>query len=655
VTRTKRRGVRAALLRGALLAGTLLALRASMAQVADRDASIPAPQDRDDPGVIALHVDLTDARRRIFHVRESIPAHAGPLVLLYPMWIPGEHGPSGTLDAVAGLKLSAGGNALAWRRDLVEPAALHVAVPAGVTHIELEFQLLSPTGNEQNFGQSVSATQNIVDLEWNQVLFYPAGYYARRVRFDPQVQVPSGWQLATALERTGSDGAVTRFERVDLETLIDSPLITGENFRRVPLTAAGAAAPVWLDMVADRAANLEASAAQIQQQVALVQQAAMLFESHHYRHYDFLLTLSDTTGHFGLEHHESSDDRTHAENFTDPATYRLEADLMPHEYVHSWNGKFRRPAGLIVRNFNEPMKDDLLWVYEGLTNYYGTVLAARSGAWTADDLRQYLAVVGSALDHVPGRTWRPLQDTADEAAVLFNISNAWLSWRRRTDFYAEGTLIWLDVDTKLRELSHDSHSLDDFARAFYGMQDGSAGVLAYRFEDVVAALNRIERFDWASLLTERLNSHDPHAPLDGITRGGWRLVYRDTPDQFFVDREKVRKIVDLTASLGIVLSNSAAAGPAGELADVLWDGPAFAAGLAPGMTLIAVNGQRYTPEVLKEAIRTATHSREPIELLMRNADVYWTARVDDHQGLKYPHLERIEGTPDRLGAIARAR
>jgi len=614
---------------------------------------IPAPRDRDYPGVIALSVDLRDTPQRIFHVHESIPVQPGPLVLLYPLWIPGEHGPTGTLESVTGLELRAGAQVLPWRRDLTELAALHVNVPAGVARLELQFDLLSPTQNEQNFGASVSVTQNIVDLEWNQVLFYPAGYYARRVRFEPAVQLPPGWSFASALQRAAAAGGVAHFAPVDLETLIDSPLISGQYFRRVALTPAGAAAPVWLDIVADRAANLEANEAQLRQHAALVVQATRLFDSEHYQHYDFLLTLSDVTGHFGLEHHQSSDDRARADHFIDPADYRVEASLLPHEYVHSWNGKFRRPNGLIVPNYNEPMRDDLLWVYEGLTDYYGVVLAARSGAWSAEDFRQYLAWLAATLDHVPGRTWRALQDTADEAPILYDVPAAWRSWRRATDFYEEGELLWLDVDTKIRELSHDQRSLDDFAKLFCGVQNGSIGVLGYDFADVVAALNRVQRFDWASLLRERLDSHVAHAPLEGVGRAGWRLVYHTTPDSYFADREKVRKVVDLTESLGVRISEQPERG--GQLTEVIWEGPAFRAGLAPGMSIVAVNGEAYTPQVLKEAIAAASHSTAPIELLVRNADAFWTAHVDYHEGPQYPHLERIEGTPDRLESIIRAR
>jgi len=622
----------------------------SMAQESTATSTLPTPRDRPYPGTLSLAVDLTDARQKIFRIHETIPVRAGPLVLLYPKWIPGEHGPTGTLDGVTGLAIKAGGTVVPWRRDLKEMFALHLTVPAGVQNLDVDFEFLS-TNAEGNFGQSVSVTENLVDLEWNQVLFYPAGTYARRIMFAPKVRVPRDWGSATALATIHSDAGEIAFETVDLETLIDSPLITGKNFRRVELTA-GTAPRVWLNIVADRPENPQASDTQIQSLSAVVKEATALFGAHHYRHYDFLLTLSDSTGHFGLEHHESSDDRLYADFFTDPDTYIATATLLPHEYLHSWNGKFRRPAGLIIPTYNEPMHGDLLWVYEGLTDYWAPVLTARSGTWNADQLQGYLAWLISNVSLTPGHSWRPLQDTADEAQILYQEGMAWRNERRLTDFYEEGSLLWLDVDVRIRELSNGKHSLDDFAKSFHGIQDGSIATVGYQFGDIVAALNHVQAYDWATFLRSRLNATDGETAVDGLNRGGWKLVYTDQPTGYFKSRMKVDKRSDDMASIGLLVSDKT---EAGTILDVLWGGPAFTAGIAPGMVVVAVNGQKYDSEILQDAIAATKGHGTPVELLLRDGDRFWTATLNYADGLRYPHLERIEGKPDLLSEIMKSR
>ena len=615
-------------------------------------AAIPAAADTTYPGVLTLQADLRDAGQKIFRVHEIIPVKAGALVLLYPKWIPGEHGPTGTLDGIAGIKMTANGQPLSWRRDLTEMYALHVTVPDGVAQVEMDFQMLSPTTGGA-FGGSVSVTEKLLDLEWNQVLFYPAGHDNRHITFLPGVMLPEGWQYATALQADSSGKTTIQFKPVDLETLIDSPLVAGKNFRRIELAAA--APPVHLNVVADRPEDLAASKAQIDTHAALVQEASALFNAHHYQHYDFLLTLSDQTGHFGLEHHQSSDDRLGADFFTNADSYLARADLLPHEYVHSWNGKYRRPNGLIIADYSEPMLGDLLWVYEGLTQYLGEVLTSRAAFWTPEQYREHLAEVASWMNHIPGRAWRPLQDTADEAQVLYNDDLHWSSWRRGTDFYEEGELLWLNVDTKLRELSHEQKSIDDFVHLFHGTRDGAVTVVGYDFDDIVSTLNQVQRFDWATFLRTMLTSTAATAPLDGLTRGGWKLVYSDKENALVHAHGSSRKRLDLTDSLGLQIANGG--DNAGELLDVLWQGPAFDAGLAPGMTLVAVDGDQYSADKLKDAI-TAAHTSganaRPIELLVKNQTIYRTVKIDYRDGLRYPHLERIESTPDRLTQIVKA-
>jgi len=601
---------------------------------------------------ISLDVDLRESARQLFHGHEVIPVKPGPLTLYYPKWIPGEHSPSGPLENLAGLKIMAGGKQLAWRRDLKEMWAIHLDVPHGVSSLDLSFDFLSPDEGGE-FGQSVSATPDIVDLEWNQMLLYPAGAPAKDISFQPSVRLPDDWRFATALETVSSVGGTTHFKPVTLENLVDSPLIAGAHFKRVDISPDQV--PVHLNLVADTEEDLNISPTQVQGMKNLVKQAYALFGSHHYGHYDFLLTLSDNTGHFGLEHHQSSDDRSFADLYIMPETSLVGSHLLPHEYVHSWNGKFRRPAGLATPDYDSvPMEGDLLWVYEGLTEYFGNVLTARSGTITADQYHQLLALDAATMDHRPGRSWRPLQDTTDEAQILYYAPRQWQTWRRVQDFYTEGELIWLDVDTKLRELSGGKKSMDDFAHAFYGMDDGSYVVHPYTFDDLVATLNQVQAFDWAAFLHERLNSTQEGAPLDGITRGGYQLGYTDTPSEYFKATEKTRKTQNQLFSIG--LSISMGEHSRGEIQDVLWNSPAFKAGMGPGMKLVAVNGRAFDADkdVLKDAIAAAKTGNAPIKLLVREQDTFMSFDVDYHGGLKYPVLTPIAGKTDYLDQIIAA-
>jgi predicted metalloprotease with PDZ domain len=602
---------------------------------------------------ISLTVDLRDSARHLFHVQETLPVKAGALTLYYPKWIPGEHSPSGPLANLAGIEFTANGKPLAWRRDLVDMYALHMDVPQGVSTLNADFDFLSPGGGGE-FGQSPSATPDIVDLEWNQVVLYPAGAASKDIMIEPAVKLPEGWKYGTALEAASGGDTAPRFKTVGLNKLVDSPLIAGRYFNRLDL-APNDKVPVHLDVVADTPEDLAVSSQQLSGLRNLVQQAYVLFGGHHYDHYDFLFTLSANTGHFGLEHHQSSDDRIFPDYFTDPASQLVGAHLLPHEYVHSWNGKFRRPAGLWTPDFNTvPMQDDLLWVYEGLTEYLGDVLTARSGMISAQQYRDALAASAANMDHRPGREWRPLQDTADDAQIAYYAPREWQNWRRVQDFYSEGELIWLDVDTKLRELSKGQRSMDDFAHAFYGMDDGSYVTKTYTFDDLIATLNQVQPFDWASFLRARLNATQEHAPLEGITRGGYTLAYTDTPTEFFKDTDKVRKTMNLMYSIGLMLSISESR--RGVIEDVLWDGPAFKAGLGSGMRLIAVDGRALDadPKVLQDAIQAAKTSKEPIRLLVRQQDQYVTYDVDYHGGLKYPVLEPMPGQAPLLDAIIAA-
>lgn len=606
----------------------------------------PAPEPRDVPyaGTIRLTVDATDTERRIFQVRETVPvAGPGPLTLLFPKWLPGDHSPTGQLDKFAGLKVSAGGRELAWRRDPADVYAFQIDVPAGAGAVDLAFQSLSPTDPSQG---RVMVTPAMLNVQWDAVALYPAGYFTRQIPVEASIKLPAGWTQASALEPVGAatDGVI-RFKPVSFATLVDSPLFAGRYAKSFDLDP-GAAAPVRLNLFADRPELLAgATQATIEPHRQLVRQAYKLYGSHHYDHYDFLLALSDQLGRIGLEHHRSSENGLGAGYFSEWDKSAPMRDLLPHEYTHSWNGKFRRPADLWTPNFNTPMRDSLLWVYEGQTQYWGFVLAARSGLLTGQQTLDALAATAAYYSTIPGRDWRPLEDTTNDPIIAERRPLPWRTWQRSEDYYSEGQLIWLDADTLIRERTGGKRSLDDFAKAFFGVDNGSWTTRTYGFDDVAAALDQVMPYDWASFLKTRIDTLRPQAPLDGLARGGWKLVYTDAPTDYFKQEEGFRKITDLTYSLGAMLGRD------GEVRGVLWDSPAFKAGITAGAKIVAVNGTAYDTDRLKEAITAAKTDGKPISLIVRSGDAYGVVAVDYHGGLRYPRLERIQGTPDRLSAI----
>jgi predicted metalloprotease with PDZ domain len=614
-------------------------------------APIAAPRDIPYPAAIRLNVDATDVDRRIFRVREAIPVRAGePLVLLYPQWLPGNHSPSGPVDKLAGLMIHASGARVEWVRDPVDVFAFHVAAPANATSLDVDFQFVSPVDTPEG---RIVMTSDMLNLQWNDVALYPAGYFARQIMMEPSVRLPDGWQFATALETASTTGGLTTFKPVSLDTLVDSPIFAGRYFTRLDLDPGGVA-PVHLDIIADRADLLEVKPEQLEAHRALVQQAYKLYGSHHYNHYDILLALTDHMGGIGLEHHQSSENGTVPGYFTEWDKNADARDLLPHEFTHSWNGKFRRPADLWTPNFNVPMRDSLLWVYEGQTQYWGYVLAARAGLLTKQQTLDALAATAAAYDHRVGREWRALQDTTNDPIAAMRRALPWPSWERSEDYYSEGQLMWLDADTLIREKSGDRRSLDDFAKAFFGISDGSFVPSTYLFEDVVKALNSVQPYDWETFLRARLDGHGPGAPLDGLTRGGYKLVYTETPSDYFKAAETRRKATDLTYSLGMVL------GADGRVNGVLWDGPAYKKGMTVGAQIVAVNGTAFDGDRLKSAISDAKQrgainderqNASPIELLVKNSDRFRTVVLDYHDGLRYPHLERDGSGPPRLDQI----
>ncbi|HET7268785.1 MAG TPA: M61 family peptidase [Oleiagrimonas sp.] len=626
-----------------VLLAMLVLCAASTVHAEPADAHLQ-PQDVPYPGLLTIDINLSQAPRRIFQVRETIPVEPGPVTLYYPKWVPGEHAPTGPVSRVTGLVIKADGETLDWHRDSLDMYAFHVEVPEGAGQINLTFQFLVPDRN-RGFGSWVSTTPHLAALEFNQVAFYPAGYYVRDIRIQPTVELPDGWRFATALDVVSQQADTIHFAPVSFSDLVDSPLIAGEYFQHVDL-APGADVPVALNVVGDAPEDIRPSEEQVRQLRNLVKQAYALFGSHHYDHYDFLLALSDHIGHFGLEHHQSSDNRLMADFFNDPRTFTRVANVLPHEFVHSWNGKFRRPAGLWTPTYNMPKRDDLLWVYEGLTSYWAGVLTTRSGMWTPEQYRQSLAVAAAKMAHRTGRKWRSLQDTATAMPLFSGGGHSWTNWRRGIDFMPEGRLLWLDVDTKIRQLSDNKRSLDDFAKRFFGMYSGSYAVNTYTFEDVVAALDEIQPFDWAAFLHARLDYTGTALPEHGIARSGWKLVYTRTPSDFQKATSRLRHgAVDLAASVGFAVTSG------GHVYDVQWGGPAFNAGLVPGMAVTAVNGKDYSTSILKEAVRDARHARGPITLLVRNDDAYRTLEIDYHGGLRYPHLVRIKDSTNYLDDI----
>jgi predicted metalloprotease with PDZ domain len=620
------------------------ALALALALAFPAQAAVPAPIDQAYPGTIVLKVDATNIAQQIFRMRMTVPVKPGPMTFLYPQWLPANHGPSGPLTQLAGLKFTANGKPVEWTRDPVEVFAFHVTVPEGVTTLEAEYQFLSPLDPAQG---RIVLTEDILGLQWPSVTLYPAGYVARRITVQPSLTLPAGWQYGTALETATRSGDEVQFKAHDLETLIDSPLFAGRYFKKFDLDP-GAKVRVSLNVVADNAESLEAKPEQIAAHRAMVDQAKKLFGSHHYDHYDFLLALSEDFGGVGREHHQSSENGVKPGYFTEWARGEAGRDLLPHEYTHSWNGKFRRPAGQDVPNFNTPLQNELLWVYEGQTQYWGGVLGARSGLVSQAGARDALAATAARYDNVQGRAWRAMQDTVNDPIIIARRALGWSNWQRGEDYYSEGALIWLDVDTKIREMSGDKRSLDDFARAFFGINNGSMLPAFYTFEDVVAALNKVQKFDWAPFLRTRLDGHGPGAPLDGLKRAGWKLVYTDTPTETIKSGEERSKSADFSYSLGFAVRAD------GGVSNVQWDGLAFRAGLAGNTTIVAVNNKVFKTEVLKAAVKASKDNKAPIELLVKKGNNLRTISLDYHGGLRYPRLERINGTPDRLESIYKA-
>ena len=608
-------------------------------------APIPAPRDVAWPGVITLDMDATDIDRRIVSVRQTIPvAGPGPLVLLYPQWIPGAHGPVGPVDDVADLHITANGQELRWVRNTVRTNAFQVEVPAGATSVDVAFKWLTPIDGAQG---RVVITDEMLNIQWEKAILYPAGYYARQITVQPTLRLPTGWQYGAALDTTSFQNGVAVFAPITLEHLADSPVFAGAHYRQIDLDPGGRS-PVRLNIVADDADMLAATDEHIQLHRNLVDQADYLYGARHFNHYDFLLAVSDRLGGIGLEHHRSSENSVGTTYFTTPSSALGDRDLLGHEYNHSWNGKWRRPADQLTPTLNEPLQNSLLWVYEGQTQYYGLILTARAGLMSKQQALDIIAnTAASYAEDNPGRSWRAMQDTTNDPIITQRRPQPWSSFQRGEDYYREGAMIWLDADTLIREQSGGRRSLDDFAKAFFGVQDGNWDPAPYTFADVTSTLNGVQPNDWTGFLRTRLDAVGPGAagPLAGLERGGYRLVWSTTPNAWSRALNTELERVDFAYSLGLSLNN------ANRVTAVRWGSPAFEAGLTSGWEVVAVNGRAASATTIAEAITASAGNTTPIEMMLKKGDRFRTIRFDYHGGLRYPRLERIEGTPDRLGDI----
>lgn len=621
----------------ALVPLTGLAAENTKPQPLPIEKTIPDAVDQPYPGTITLNVDATDIQRGIFNVNETIPvAKSGDVVLLLPEWLPGNHAPRGPVEKITGLVITVDGKPVSWLRDPVDVYAFHIDVPAGAKTIQASFQYVSATQGSQG---RVVMTPELMNIQWETVSLYPAGYFVRNIPIAATVTYPDGWTAASGLPSTAK-GSVYTYQTTDYETLIDSPTFAGKYYKQWKLSD-----DVDLNVFADSADQLEAKPEQIEAHRRLVQQAVKLFGAQHYDHYQFLLATSDNLGGIGLEHHRSSENNPGEGYFKDWDKNTSQRNLLPHEFTHSWDGKFRRGADLWTPDYRYPMRDSLLWVYEGQTQFWGYVLQARSGLVSKQDTLDGYALIAASLDQRKGRTWRPLIDTTNDPIISARRPKGWTSWQRSEDYYNEGLLIWMEVDSILRKQSGGKKSMDDFAKAFFGINDRDWGTVTYSFDDVVKTLNDIQPYDWAGFLKKRVYETSQGAPLTGFTDNGYKLVYTDTPSAYQKGLEAKRKFLDLTYSLGLSLNKD------GNVSDVAWGGRAFDLGMTLADTIVAVNGQAYSPDTLKTAITDAKTGKDPIKLWVKRDDAYREVVIDYHDGLRYPHLEKIgngEGGLDRL-------
>jgi predicted metalloprotease with PDZ domain len=594
---------------------------------------------------IQITADLSDAPRKIYHAEIDIPVSSGTVSLTTPEWIPGNHRPTGPVSDITGVVFTANGKPLAWRRDDQDLYQFHVTVPDGVTTLHAHLDCIVTS----------RVSQKLAVLEWEKLLLYPANTPVADIAIQPSVTVPKSWGIGTALTPTdGYDpqhpkGGTTHYAATTVEQLEDSPVITGEYFHEFAL-APEVTPKHYIDVVSDMPDDSNLRPALLTELNNLVRETGAAYNSRHYHVYHFLLTLSDVAGGEGLEHGQSSDNGVGEKGFSDDSHQLAEADLLAHEFTHSWNGKYRRPFNLYQTDFAKMQQGSLLWVYEGMTQYMGNVLAARSGLKTQAQYRDLLAMSAANLDYKPGRQWRSTEDTAIAASILRGGNPAWSNWRRGQDYYQEGELFWLDADTLIRKQTNNKKSLTDFLHIFLA-KGGNAGplILPYNRDELVADLNQVVKYDWAGFMHERIDNINPHADLEGIERGGYKLVFTDKPNasEHTIAATGGRRAsgVNVWYSLGFRLSSE------GVITDVRWGSPADKANLAPGAKMIAVNGNVYSADALRSAVREAKGKTEPIHLILQADTFVSMADINYHDGERYPELQRIEGTPAYLDDI----
>ena len=595
---------------------------------------------------ITLRVDASGVASNVYHAHLTMPAAPGPMTLYYPKWIPGEHGPTGPINGLTGLQIAANGKSVPWLRDPVDMFAIQIDVPADATSLDIDLDFLAPAPGA-NFTAGASTSPRLAVLSWNTVLLYPKSAAASdSLQVEATLRIPAGWQYATALETRGRNGDEITFEPASLTRVIDSPVQLGTILRKIDIPSHSSLKHT-INLLSESTEATQTPDDFAAQYGRMVDETSALFGANHYRHYDWLLTLSDGVAHFGLEHHESSDDRTAEPVLREDDSRKWVSTLMAHEFVHSWNGKYRRPAGLATGNYDKPMTGELLWVYEGLTEYLGNLLPVRAGILSADDYRENLAETAANMAEHVGRTWRPLLDTAVAAQLLYEAPNASTNWRRSVDYYPEGELLWLDADMTIRSLTNGKKSLDDFCRAFYGGASGQPDLKPYTFDDIVAALNAVAPHDWRAFLNERLSSKSPTPPMGGFEQAGWHLVYTDKPNTALKYNEDRNKTTDLSASAGFSVNES------GSIGDVVPNSAAAHAGLTPGGRIVAINGRAYSSKRLRDVIKASASATTPISIIVRNGDFYSNVSVDYHGGERYPHLERVTGKPDGMEALTK--
>jgi len=595
---------------------------------------------------IQITADLTDAPRKLYHAEVDLAVTPGPVTLTTPKWIPGNHRPTGPVDDITGVVFTANGKVLPWRRDDEDLYEFHVTVPEGVTTLHAHLDCIVTS----------RVTPKMAVLEWEKLLLYPAHIPVANIPIQPSVKVPAGWGIGTALTPTnGYDpqhpkGGLTTYAPTTVEQLEDSPVIAGQYFHEFAL-APDVTPKHYIDVVSDNAKDAELRPAVLVALNNLVRETGAAYASRHYNDYHFLLTLSDTAGGEGLEHGQSSDNGVGQKGFADDDHQLAEADLLSHEFTHSWNGKYRRPYNLYQDDFEKMQQGSLLWVYEGMTQYLGNVLATRSGLKTQSQYRDLLAMSAAQLDYKSGREWRPTEDTAIAASILRGGEPTWANWKRGQDYYQEGELFWLDADTLIRQKTNNKKSLTDFLHIFLG-KGGNTGplIVTYNRDELIADLNQVMPYDWAAFIHDRIDTINPHADLSGIERGGYKLTFTDKPtksERTIAETYSRYAGIDVWYSLGIRVNKE------GEIADVRWGGPADKAQLAPGQKILAIDGQTFSPDSLKSAIQQAKGSSEPIRLIVQTDTFVSEAKIDYHDGERYPRLVRVDGTPDLLDDITK--